>query len=95
MNNDASRERLYLFVTQAVREQENLFLSIIERYERGEQPLPDDEELGAALIERYEKGCACVYCPKSAVPDRSPEKDVCTPSDCARALAEYINRMED
>lgn len=53
-----------------------------------------DEDHILDIIEHYEHGCGCVYCPKSAVPNRSPDKEVCTPADCARALAEYYRRME-
>lgn len=53
------------------------------------------EDVICEIIDRYEHGCACVYCPKSAVPNRSPDKEVCTPADCARGLAEYLRRMED
>ena len=94
-SNENAKEHIYLFMTRAVREQENLFLDIIEQYEKGEQPDPKDEDLFDMIIERYLGGCGCIYCGKSTVPDRSPEKDVCTYADCARGLAEYINRMED
>lgn len=92
---DALKARLYLFMPRAIREQENLFLNIIEQYEKDEQPDPEDKDLFDMIIERYLGGCGCIYCGKSTVPDRSPEKDVCTYADCARGLAEYINRMED
>ena len=54
-----------------------------------------DEDHIREIIELYEKGCGCLYCGKSAVPNRSPDKEVCTPADCARGLAEYFKRMED
>jgi hypothetical protein len=85
-------------MAQAMREQENYLLSVIERYERGEQLSPEYPEyadLAESIIKRYKSGCGCLYCGKSTIPDRSPDKDICTPADCARGLAEYINRMED
>ena len=53
------------------------------------------EDVICEIIDRYEHGCGCLYCGKSAVPDRSPDNEICTPADCARGLAEYLRRMED
>ena len=77
------------------RDYEDFMFEVIERYERGEQPDPGQEYTEAEIIERYKRGCGCLYCGKSTIPDRSPERDVCTPADCARGLAEYLRRMED
>ena len=88
MNNDELNA-----LTIIEREYEDYIRKVIERYKRGERP--EDEEIEAEIIERYEHGCGCLYCGKSTIPDRSPERDVCTPADCARGLAEYFRRMED
>lgn len=85
-------ERLVLRMSHT---HEDYVLYIIERYERGEQPPEDEQVVAAGIIELYQKGCGCLYCGKSAIPDRSPERDICTPADCARGLAEYLRRMED
>lgn len=70
---------------------------LIERYEAGEtiEFTGDDADLTEHTIKCYQRGCGCLYCGKSAIPDRSPERDICTPADCARGLAEYLRRMED
>ena len=75
------------------RELENHLLAIIEDYEAGTL-MESNNELDH-VIKCYLCGAGCLYCGKSTIPDRSPERDVCTPADCARGLAEYLRRMED
>ena len=75
------------------RDLENHMLEIIEDYEAGTL-MGSDYEL-YHVLKCYLGGCGCLYCGKSTIPDRSPERDICTPADCARGLAEYLRRMED
>ena len=75
------------------RDLENHLLELIEDYEAGTL-MESNNELDH-VIKCYLGGCGCLYCGKSAIPERSPEKDICTPADCARGLAEYLRRMED